>query len=253
MRFFIALQFLTIIPVRIKRTFGERELAQSMFFFPLVGAVIGFVLAGVQSAAILAFPPLVVSVLLVMVLAVLTGGLHIDGLADTADALFSGKDREAKLRIMKASDIGAMGSAAVAMFLMMKVALLGSMEPRIIISVLILMPVAGRCGMLLPALASRYARTSDGTGRAFIGNLSAEVVLPSILITAVIATGLLQLVGLIALAITLVVAVLVGKLIALSVGGMTGDTLGAINEGCEIVFLAATLGLVRTDLIPVLW
>ncbi len=248
MRFFIALQFLTIIPVRIKRRFGERELAQSMFFFPFVGIVLGLVLAGVQQAASLVFTAQVTSIMLVTVLAVLTGGLHLDGVADTADALFSGKDRNEKLRIMKDSRIGAMGAAATALTVLMKAALVASIPGAIVVPTLILFPAAGRCGQLLPALIYRYARGEVSTG-SFITNLSLGIVLPAVFLTTVIAAGLLQLTGICGLTVVFVAATVAGKFVAAKLGGMTGDTLGAVNEGCEIVFLGAICAGARYGLL----
>jgi adenosylcobinamide-GDP ribazoletransferase len=248
MRFFIALQFLTIIPVRIKRIFGDKELAQSMFFFPFVGIVLGLALAGMQQAASLVFTVQVTSIMLVTVLAVLTGGLHLDGIADTADALFSCKDRNEKLRIMKDSRIGAMGAAALALTILLKASLVASIPSAIVVPTLIFFPAAGRCGQLLPALIYRYARGEVSTG-SFITKLSLRTVLPAFLLMMLLSAGLLQLSGICALAVVLAASMLAGKFIAAKLGGMTGDALGAINEGCEIVFLGAVCATAGCDLL----
>jgi len=249
MRFLIALQFLTIIPVRIKKRFGEDQLAQSMLFFPLIGVILGLCLAGVQKVSAIAFPVLPVSVILIAVLSALTGGLHLDGLADTADAVFSGKSREEKLRIMKSGQIGAMGAAAVALAILLKVSLVSSVPDKIITATLILFPAASRCGLLLPALIFRYARPEGGTGKAFITNLRLHTVLLSVLLTAAFAFGLLSLTGLFALALVFAVAVLSGKFIASKIGGITGDALGAINEVCEIVFIGGVCAMSKLALL----
>jgi vitamin B12 transporter len=251
MRFFIALQFLTIIPVRIKKRFGEDELARSAFFFPLVGIILGLALGGVEMAASQVFPVFPVSVILIAVLAALTGGLHLDGLADTADALFSGKGREEKLRIMKSGQIGAMGASALALTLLLKAALISSIPGKIVSATLILFPASSRCGLLLPALIFRYARPEGGTGKPFIGPPSGgrlRTVLAAVILTVLFAAGLLFLVGLIALGIVFAVAVSVGKLIASKIGGLTGDALGAINEVCEITFIGAICALSKLAL-----
>ena len=93
MRFLIALQFLTIIPVAIRKRFGADELARSMIWFPAVGALLGLALAGANAVLSVFFAPLVTAAALAALLALMTGGLHLDGVADVADAMFSGKGR----------------------------------------------------------------------------------------------------------------------------------------------------------------
>ncbi|MFH1421579.1 MAG: adenosylcobinamide-GDP ribazoletransferase [Planctomycetota bacterium] len=236
MKFLIALQFLTIIPVKIKKHFGEREIAQSMFFYPFAGIIIGLILAG---SYYLAYPYLnsfAASVIVVAILAVLTGGLHLDGLTDTADALFSNKNGEEKLRIMKSSHIGAMGAAALTISILLKVSLINALPQKSALFAIILMPAAGRCSLLIPALLFRYAREEEGTG-SFIKSLGLGTVLPAVIITVLISTVMLQLPGLCSIIIAFVISVLLGKFIAIKIGGMTGDTLGAINEVCEVIFI----------------
>ncbi len=237
MRFLIALQLLTIIPVRIKRRLGNRDFAGSMPFFPLIGVLIGLVLAGMQLCLSRALPAQVTGVVLVMALTLLTGGLHIDGLTDTADALFSGKDRRGKLRIMRDSNVGALGAATLVLFLILKVSLLVALPGAVIVPALVLMPMAGRSGLLLPAATYRYARSEKGTGQAFIGTPSGLGVAVAVICSGALAATLLSWSGLIAFALALVVALSLGKYIAAKVGGMTGDTLGAITEGAEVMFL----------------
>ena len=239
MRFLIALQFLTIIPVRIKDKFGEKELSRSMLFFPIVGLLLGLALAGIRHVTSLILPPQATSAIVIMALSGLTGGLHLDGLADTADALFSSRNKKEKLRIMKKSDIGAMGASAIVLTLILKVALVGSIPVAAAFKTLILFPAAGRCGLLLPARIFKYAREEGGTGEAFVSNLSWPTVVPATIATGAIAAGLMQAPGACALAAALIAAVSAGGVIALKIGGMTGDTLGAINEIGEIVFLAS--------------
>lgn len=237
MRILIALQFLTVIPVRIARRFGSAEMAASMVYFPLIGLLLGLILAALNAAVSSALPGLVTGVILTGTLAALTGGLHIDGLADTADAFFSGKDVSGKLKIMKDSRIGAMGAAAVCLALILKSSLFASLNPAIAFGGLLLAPAAGRCCLLLPALAFRYGR-NKGTGKAFISLVSARTVVAAFGATLLLSFGILGIPGGISLIFAGVASLGVGRIISKSIGGITGDALGAVNEMAELVFLA---------------
>ena len=193
-----------------------------------------------HAAAVAILPPLVAGIILTGVLAFLTGGLHLDGLADTADAFFSGGSVQKKLRIMKDSRIGAMGAIAVSLCLFMKAALIGSLDGSIAFGALLLMPAASRCCLLLPAFAFRYGRDT-GTGRPFITALSLRTVVVASGATPIVTGGVLGLHGLASLTLTAVTALGVGRILSRNLGGMTGDTLGAVNELGEIVFLTALL------------
>jgi adenosylcobinamide-GDP ribazoletransferase len=234
--FLLALQFLTILPVRIRGRFDGSNLGRSMPYFPLVGIVIGSILAGLQCLLIRMVPGPVANVILILALLVVTGGLHVDGLADTADALFSGKSREEKLRIMRQGTIGPLGAATVALVLYLKVALLNSIHPAALLPALVLAPAVGRCGILLPASLFRYARQGPGTGRAYVGTARWMPVGLAVIATAALCAVVLGWMGLGALVSALALAVAAGKWIETKIGGMTGDTLGAINELGEVVF-----------------
>jgi len=239
LRFLIAFQFLTIIPVRIRAPFGAPELAQAMGFFPVVGALIGLATAGCWAGAGWLIGPGAAAVCAVAALAVVTGGLHLDGAADLADALGSGKDREEKLRIMADSRVGAMGAAAVALVLLTKTALIGSLPRHDVWLAIVVMAAASRCGMLVPALAFGYGRKEGGTAAPFVENLAPGTVAAAVLLTFVLAGVALHAAGLIAVAVALAAAWFAGWGAARILGGVTGDVLGAVNELGELVWLAA--------------
>lgn len=240
MRLLIAFQFLTVIPVRIARKFGPAALAGSMIYFPVVGVFLGLILAVLHAAAVPVLPPLVVGVILAGVLAVLTGGLHLDGLADTADGFFSGKSIPEKLKIMKDSRIGAMGAIAISLVLLLKASLFASLDASIAFGALLLTPAAGRCCLLLPAFAFRYGR-GRGTGKAFITGVSLRTVLAASIVTLLTAGGLLGIPGALSMVLAGAAALAMGKMLSTGLGGMTGDALGAVNELAEIGFLTALL------------
>jgi len=160
-----AIQFLTILPVGKTETFDPKGM---LVFFPIVGMMLGLMLSGAD----LIFSRLwheSGSVLDVVLLAVLTGALHIDGLADTADGLYGNRTRERRLEIMKDSRIGAMGLVAVVCVLAVKWGgILSLNEHRQLL--LIIIPAYSRAGMLLGFRFLEYGRPEGGTAHAFFGN-----------------------------------------------------------------------------------
>src|SRR3989338_5804758 len=124
--FLFALQFLTIIPVNI-RHIDEKRSAKAVIFFPLVGLFLGLILAAVNNLLLFfKFEGLLINTILVISLAILTGGLHLDGLADTFDALLSRKNKEQMLEIMRDSHIGAMGVLSLISVILLKISLLST-------------------------------------------------------------------------------------------------------------------------------
>ena len=111
--FFAAMRFLTILPIPDSLSGGEKTLARSISYFPLAGLMIGLIAAAFDYAACRALPLLPASVLTVVILIALTGGLHMDGLADTADGFFSARPREWMMDILRDSRIGVLGVLAV--------------------------------------------------------------------------------------------------------------------------------------------
>ena len=128
--FLAALQFLTIVPPLIRRPFTAVELGRSVGWFPLVGLLLGGVLAGTDRVLGLVFPPAVSAALLLAVWVLLTGGLHLDGFLDSCDGLFGGRTPEARLRIMRDERVGAYAVIGGVLLLLMKYACLTSLMER---------------------------------------------------------------------------------------------------------------------------
>ena len=140
-----AIGFLSVAPVPSRWRGGKAELGRSLPYFPVVGLLFG-VAAGLLARVLeYALPPAPAAVLLVIVLALLTGGLHVDGLADTADGFFSSRPKERILEIMRDSRTGAMGAAAVVCVLLLKCSALAALSPAGCVRAAFLMPLAGRC------------------------------------------------------------------------------------------------------------
>lgn len=236
-----ALTVLTVFPAG-KFCPAESELQKSVSFFPAVGVLLGLLVWG---AGEFAGNGMTAWVLLALLPEFLTRGFHLDGLADTADGFFSGRDRERKLEIMHDSRIGSMGVLAIVSLLLFKIALLADAPagwaPRLAGVSL----VCGRTGILWHIAASGYARKS-GLGRVWfhsgkpVGGIIAGTAL--CLVAGWFLAG--GLTGLAAAGLAAVLCpVLWSEVTRRVIGGATGDTIGACEEGTELLFLAgAVLG-----------
>jgi adenosylcobinamide-GDP ribazoletransferase len=236
--FFAALSFLTPLRVPASWAGGEQELRWSVYYFPIVGLVIGGVAAAACFGLDHVLPPLATSVIVVVMLIASSRGLHTDGLADTADGLLSSRPREQMLEIMRDSRTGAMGTIAVVCVVLAKTLLLASVVPdgsrwRLVL----LTPLAGRCAMVVVMAALRYARAEGGLATAFVlGGVHRRLLLLWAPVAALGAGWLLAMSqGLVAAAAALVAGLLVGLYCHRKIGGYTGDTLGATNELVECV------------------
>jgi len=243
--FFAALRFLTVLPVPEGWCGGEEALKRSVPFFAVVGLCIGGLAAGMGAALGRVLPPLPVAVLVVMFLMAASGGLHVDGLADTADGFFSSRSRDRMLEIMRDSRTGPMGTAAVACVLVLKVAALASVPPSRMLGAVLLMPVAGRCGIAVVMAVLPYARTDGGLCAAFLGRRTIGQAVWALAIFSLVAWWASGWMGLGTVAASVVAALLFANRCRRKIGGFTGDTLGAVCEIVEVIpALAAAVRMV---------
>ncbi len=245
-----AFQFLTVIPLPGGGNIGEKEIAGSLPFFPVVGLVIGLAAAAGDFVCAALFPPGVAAVLTVLLLVLITGGLHLDGLADTADGIFSVRDRERMLAIMRDSRIGTMGVLAVVFVIALKIAALAPLTHVQRLGILLLMPVAGRTAMLLMLTALPYARKEGGLASLFIRRRSwlhpAFALIFLVLSGWILAAGgwlPTPETGLIMILSGVVAAALVTAWVYRKLGGYTGDTVGAAAEITETAVALAGLAV----------
>ena len=243
-RFLAALQFLTVIPLPGESNPGEQVLGGSLVFFPVVGLLIGAVVALIDWALGQFLPIGVTSVLAVILLIAVSGGLHIDGLADTADGLFSSRPRERILTIMKDSRTGPMGVAAIVAVVSLKIALIASVAGPWRWWVLLLTPLAGRCALLVHIALLPYVRPEGGLAGIFCRNRSRGHALwaLAVLLAAGAVSGGMP--GLIAGIAAFLGALLLAAYLVRRIGGLTGDTLGAaceLTELCPALVAAAML------------
>lgn len=234
-RFLLAIQFLTILPLSL-RAAHERDLSGSMVFYPVVGALIGAILYAGMVLLSFVFPPGISVGLMVLLWVVITGGLHLDGLADTLDGFIGGKNKESTLSIMRDPAIGTMGALGIFFVLVFKWGALYALCEKGLMLTLPFVLATGRYLMVLGAFVSRYPHT-EGTGKNYIGKIPLSIFLSASLFMLVIAVATFQIKGLL-----LLLAALGGSALWViychrRIGGMTGDNLGALGETGEAVLL----------------
>jgi len=242
-RFLVALQFLTILPFNIKGKVEDKDLGGSLIYFPIVGFLIGLFLVGI--AYISGFlPSLVTSVLILAAWIAITGGIHLDGFADTCDGFYGNRSRKDILKIMRDSRIGTMGAAGVTMLLLFKFAALSSIRPEGLWKVLIVTAVSARWSQIFACSASGYAR-DEGKAKYFIQYAKRTDVFAGALFTLAINWFLMGAKGIILFALLAVVVFLFVQYVKRKIGGMTGDTIGATNEIAEAAMLLFSLIVVN--------
>ncbi|WP_319371079.1 adenosylcobinamide-GDP ribazoletransferase [uncultured Ilyobacter sp.] len=240
-------QFMTRLPIPVKVEYDADEVGKSMKFFPIVGILIGGILWGtylVLSKYINS--PYALASLIVLLEIILTGGLHLDGLADTFDGIFSYRSKHRMLEIMKDSRLGSNGALALIVYFLLKISLIAEVG----FAIILIMPVIARLNSVLNAAIGPYARAT-GMGKSIVEHTTAIGVVISTVLTSVyvyfigwhfgeayLGFRLLAIIPLVMLP-----GAYFAKLMDRKIGGVTGDTLGAVLEMTEIlvIFFAAII------------
>lgn len=238
--FLLALQLLTIIPVKIKGNADERDLGRCTAFFTLVGAVQGIILVGANLLFSKFLPHDIASALVLAVLILTNGGFHLDGFADTIDGLAGGSTKEERLHIMKDSRIGAIGVVAIVLLLLIKFLTINRLNTNII---LFLLPVIGRWSMVPMAYWADYARPTGGLGKTFTEHTGLRELLQATVLMLFFSVMLLGWHGPIYAGILFIVAYLITLFFKRKLGGITGDVLGFQSEVSEVIFLILAIVL----------
>lgn len=229
--FLVALQFLTILPIKIVSKVEKEVFGKSLVWFPFVGGLIGLVL----SSIIFLFdflPQPVIAALILVGSVVITGGIHLDGFADMCDGLYGFSNKERALEIMRDPHIGTMAAVGLAIVLILKFSILATLPKAIMWKWLILMAAFARWSQVLSCFSSRYAR-QDGKARYFIEYVRWRQLIIGGMFIAILFILLLRGKGLILFIASLLPVILSINYIRNKVGGMTGDTIGAVNEIAE--------------------
>ncbi|HAS28304.1 MAG TPA: adenosylcobinamide-GDP ribazoletransferase [Dehalococcoidia bacterium] len=237
MGFWIALQFLTIIPMPFKKEPEMREIASSLVFFPIVGLLIGLLLFLANWGLGAVFSPVITATLTLLVWVLISGAMHLDGLADSCDGL-AGSTAEKRLEIMKDSHTGAFGVVGISLLLLVKFAAMVSLSGWDW-EALLLAPVFGSWAMVLSITAFPYAR-KKGVGQAFKQGATALKLVIASLITLAAAVLLVGWWGIVMMAVICLVTITIGSFFKSRLGGLTGDTYGAVKEVNEAVVLIVT-------------
>jgi adenosylcobinamide-GDP ribazoletransferase len=232
-----ALAFLTRIPLGRWVDVRAVDVARGAWLFPLVGAGVGGAAGLVADVTANWLPPLAAGALAVAAAALLTGALHLDALADTADAL-GARDREHALEIMRDHAVGAFGATALVVVCLLDASLLGALaESDDAALVGLAAGAAGRAVMLPLAYALPYARPGEGQGRVLGGLGAAAVVLGvALAVLLVLPAGVAGLAGAAAAALVAIALALAARS---RFGGVTGDVLGATAKVAETTALVA--------------
>ena len=263
--FLLLLSFMTRIPMP-KTEYDEEKLGKSMKYFPVVGIIVGLILLFFCIVFTFIFKNLTYSAVLPLMIIVViltdlitTGALHLDGLADTFDGIFSYRSKHKMLEIMKDSRLGSNGALALILYFLLKFVLLFSLtiESReAAIYVIMTYPVVARFCSVVSCASSPYARGS-GMGKTFVDNTKTCGLIVATVITLLYTVGMVFipfifftnyslsiqfiiqtiLVILVIVALSALFAYAFSKLIERKIGGITGDTLGALLEISSLVYI----------------
>lgn len=223
-----ALSFLTVLRFNINDFDGRR----AVYSFVPVGLTIGIVPFLILKYLSAYLPSQATTMLIVLFLVLITGALHLDGLADTADGLFSFRSRERMLEIMRDSRIGTMGAVAVVMVLLIKSFTVYAISNPLF---LLLIPAYARYSMVFGVYMFEYAR-DEGTAKSFFGGYS-----PFVFAQGLILMAISYFTGVLAFAVLnigfIIYIFVITQFYRKRIGGITGDMLGAMCESCEAFML----------------
>jgi adenosylcobinamide-GDP ribazoletransferase len=239
--FLAALHFLTLVPWPRRAERAANELGTAAIFFPVIGALLGLILIVVDLLISRAAGAGLVSVALVALLAWLTRGLHLDGLGDTFDGFGAGGDRERVLRIMDDSHIGAFGVIAIVLLLFFKIHAIASIESERW-RALLAGPVLGRWAMVVLGYRSQAAK--PGLGAALIDQLATRHFALATALALLLTAAILRVSGIAVMAVVYVFAAASKRFFYRRLGGVTGDTFGAVGELSEtlVLIMLAVIG-----------
>lgn len=233
-----------MIPVRLPRVIPQGAFPASVALFPIVGAAIGASVSVIDTLASRVLPAFVVAALDMIVLIVVSGALHVDGLADTADGLLGDLPREKRLEVMRDPTVGTFGVLAIVLILLIQYGSLISLGPGIRVGALFVAAVLSRWTMSVLLRLFPYARES-GIGSPFRNGLSWTHVVVSTVLAGALSFSVLGTTGVALMVAAAIPALLTGRLAQVRIGGCTGDTYGAGGELAFAAVLATIVGAVR--------
>ena len=242
--FITCLEFLTRVRFSKRTDWRDEDLSRSVPYFPLVGLVIGSLLAAVNYGLFYIETPLFLRVtLLLLAEIIITGGLMYDGFMDTADGVFSARSRERMLEIMKDSHVGSNAVLAIIILLLLKIAAYLELSGETLTWVLLTMSVATRTFMVVFIVNFPYARKEG------IGHMFTKYAKPFYTYIAfAVCAGIIAACGLQYLAVAgicFTVTLIIAQYLKTQLGGLTGDTYGALTECGNVIYLLTAVFLLR--------
>lgn len=233
--FVVAARYLTIVPIPGAAPGRANAFDGAAVWFPVVGLGLGAVLVGVERVTTLLFPSLLAALLTVTAWKLITGGLHLDGLADSLDGL-AGRDPAHRLAIMRDSRIGAFGAIGLILVLLLEIVAVAELPPSGRGRALLVVPVIARAAPPLLVRLFPPAR-SEGFGAAFSASVDWWTAPIALSFALAVALAALQALGALVFAVAVASALLVAWFIVTRISGITGDVLGAAIEVAELAGL----------------
>lgn len=243
-----ALAFLTVLPAGGRNGGAGPGEAGGLAWYAAVGVVVGVLLAAAMAGARELWPPVVSAGITVLCWVVITGGLHLDGLADTADAAFAPVTRARRLEILRDVYHGTFAVVAVVLVLLLKFSVLASVELEQAVSLLLLAPTFARAVVVPVARWTAQAR-SEGLGRGFRRHANVGPVAACAVTAALLSAVILGWPGLLVLAGTFAFGAALALGLSRHFGGLTGDMLGGLVELTETAALLGGAALFEHGLI----
>lgn len=242
----VAARYLTIVPIPGRRHSGD--LGRAAPWFPIIGLGIGGALVLTDWITSRLFPPLLSALLVVTAWKLVTGGIHLDGVADCLDGL-TGRDPEQRLAIMRDSRIGAFGAIGLILFLFLVIVAVSELPATLRWRTLLVAPVIARAmpGLLGPVF--RPARR-DGHGVAFHAGLWPMAAPVALGVAVALGIASLKGLGIVTVAVAAIVALTVTLFLARRLGGITGDVFGAAIELSELAVLLTVIAWMHAQLGP---
>lgn len=242
--FITCLEFLTRVRFSKRTDWRDEDFSRSVPYFPLVGLVIGSLFAAVNYGLFYIETPLFLRVtLLLLAEIIITGGLMYDGFMDTADGVFSARSRERMLEIMKDSHVGSNAVLAIIILLLLKIAAYLELSGETLTWVLLTMSVATRTFMVVFIVNFPYARKEG------IGHMFTKYAKPFYTYIAfAVCAGIIAACGLQYLAVAgicFTVTLIIAQYLKTQLGGLTGDTYGALTECGNVIYLLTAVFLLR--------
>ncbi len=249
--FLIACQFLTIIPLPAASSWQEDDMGRSMRWFPLVGLAIGGMLALAHGGASLLLPSGVADLLVVSLLALVTGCLHLDGLADVCDGFGARGGRERFLAVMKDSSVGAIGVVGVVLGLMLKYQGIAGLPLAQKYGAIVIFPAIARFAQVLMASGAKRAR-GDGLGAVFVAGVGPMELSIAGVTTVAAAAIILGGIGILCCILAAAFTLLAKGYFHRRLGGVSGDIIGCVSELVEIITLLTVVAAGRVQFTGVL-